>query len=102
MLRNRGGLSLEHNLGHGSLANSESIVHLLLLGARGQQTLPGALQISPPKKSGVLGADDGFGCSAIEHLLASRVVVKAFDRFRDHLAVGRLITDRFVRHDLYI
>src|SRR5258707_13150938 len=36
MLRSRGALSLENDLGHGPLANVESIVHLSLLGARNQ------------------------------------------------------------------
>src|SRR5713226_895802 len=101
-LRSRGGLSLENDLGHGSLANVESIVDLALLGARNQQTLPRILQISAPKNGGVLGANDGFGGGAIKHLLASRVIVKAFDRLRDHLALQHLFTQRMSRLQLHI
>ena len=82
-LRSGGGLSLENDFGYGLLADSESVVHLPLLGARGQQTLPCALQISSPEKGGVLRANDGLGGNPIK----TNAVADATDFYNSNLAL---------------
>src|SRR5262249_38138659 len=84
---------LENDLAHPLLADVESIVHLALLGNRGERALPGASQVGAPKKFGVFGASDGSGRRAIKHLPAGRVVIQPFNPLRDHHGRWWLFTD---------